>query len=458
MKRSKHSENFKLEESTSVEAKLWAALRHLGDSGTRLARLTAESTDAEVKAAVSSEFGLGGGNSSHGGYRYKGGAHPCLEDRNGRVILSGKRLIEITRRLLGIDEPVKNTVTISAGGKSVTVDADKFSAAAKTAAAVAKDYTAAGGYANPAEAAIAEARKKDPEGATLHDERRKEMKGIYGHIPACKDLLDGKKSRIPKTGMTPNFVTEPCPPVLAGKTCWKMASPFLRRMAQSLINSIPEHRHLCEARILLMVKQSIDPEQKDDNPSGPKRVHLGKAGKSGARDRLLSLFIPDSVHADDRLPIDFWIWVNGDWLETLGVKTERDGETHWTEGSSVIYAAGANKITALLDHELSHCGILIKGTFVFPKSLKAFVEDLGPRHVETCMEVVDKKGRVLVRYHAQYKNLNPVWKIRHHEVEDFVGVLARHGAWTEDLCRMVDEMTPPKDPDLLDETHDKVPA
>jgi hypothetical protein len=412
MKRSKHSENFKLNDSTSVEAKLWAALHNtVGGIEQKLGNPGEIFSDQDVKQAIASEFGGGGGSTDHGGFRYKGGAHPALEDANDRVILSGKGLIQKTRKLLNLDDPTKNTVTLTAGGKSVTVDEDKFASAAKAAARI------------------------DADAETTP-----------------------RKSRIPKAGMTPNFVTESCPPVLAGKTCWKMASPFLRRLGQKLINDIPEHRHLCEARILLLVKQTIDLEKKDDNPAGPKSVHLGKAGKSGPRDRLLSLFIPDSCHADDRLPIDFWIWVNGDWLETLGVKTERDGETHWTEGSLDIDAAGANKITALLDHELSHCGILIKGTFVFPKSLKAFIDDLGPRHVETCMEVVDKKGRVLVRYHAQDKDLNPVWKMRHHEVEDFVGVLARHGAWTEDLCRMIDEMTPPKDPDLLDSAHDKVPA
>ncbi len=338
-------------EDNSLDAKLWTALHHTEGADERLGLLTSESTDAEVKAAISREFGISGGSSLHGGFAHKGGAHPAVEDENGRVILSGKGLIQKTRKLLNLDDPTKSTVTMTVGDKSVTVNADKFAEAAKAAATV---DAHADGYSNPAEAAIAEAKKMIEMSQDKRVERSRELRAIYGHIPECKKILDAnevadaesppRKSRITKTGMTPNFVTEPCPPVLAGKTCWKMASPFLRRLGQKLINDIPEHRHLCEARILLLVKQSIDPEKKDDNPAGPKRVHLGKAGKTGPRDRLLSLFIPDACHAEDRSAIDFWIWVNGDWLESLGVKTERDdGETHWTEGSLDIDAAGATR-------------------------------------------------------------------------------------------------------------------
>ncbi len=154
-------------------------------------------------------------------------------------------------------------------------------------------------------------------------------------------------------------------------------------------------------------------------------------------------------------PCDFWIWINGDWLESIGIKTEMEaGDRHWTEDTPDLEDENCVKVLALLDHELSHCGIMIKGTFVATKALKGFVEDLGPRHVETCANVIDKKDRVLVRYHAQDKNLQPVWKMRPHEIEDFVGVLARRGPWTEDLCRLIDEITKPKDPDLLDQSHD----
>jgi hypothetical protein len=137
MKKQHYSTPFNFDD-TSTEAKLWAALHCTEGAEERLGLLIAESTDADVKAAISREFGLGGGSSSHGGHSHKGGNNPILLDRGGKPLLKGKDLIEATRRLLGIDDPAKNAVTMTAGDKSVTVDADKFDAIANSAAALAE--------------------------------------------------------------------------------------------------------------------------------------------------------------------------------------------------------------------------------------------------------------------------------------------------------------------------------
>jgi hypothetical protein len=209
-------------------------------------------------------------------------------------------------------------------------------------------------------------------------------------------------------------------------------------MAQRLIDEVREHRHLQDARILLVVveKQSVAKALKDG-----KIVSIGKAAKARPLDRLLSsVKILDDWRLDDDgveqahyERADFIIQLNGDWLEAIG----------WplTDGSEDI-------ALALIDHELCHCGAKIAGEFIKPAELAERVEALGDDHIETCEDVV-RDGAILVRYYWRGESGAYKWATRKHDVEEFHGVVERHGDWDSQLMKMVDVLVAREDLPLL---------
>jgi ParB/RepB/Spo0J family partition protein len=95
------------EDEPSFEKALHGALHHVQDAAERWSLWQENgATDKELTAAIAREFGLGGGSTQHGSYRYKGGKSPEFTwPDNGRVRLNGKRLLAKVREVLEIGAP-----------------------------------------------------------------------------------------------------------------------------------------------------------------------------------------------------------------------------------------------------------------------------------------------------------------------------------------------------------------
>jgi len=218
-----------------------------------------------------------------------------------------------------------------------------------------------------------------------------------------------------------------------GKRAVAAASAGLRAIGQNLIEDCDDHRHLRAARVLLLVESSEATARK---LTQGERVVIGRASKFTPVQRVLASSLADEAERkrpksdperklDPPLPgFDFLVKLSGDWLSTAGY---HDGTTE-----------GLCKAVALLDHELLHCGVRIAGEFVGRKELATRVENLGQRHVETCDDVQDDDGRILVRYQVLDSAGHFVWKMRRHDLEEFCGVVGRWGAWDRSVGRMVD--------------------
>ena len=198
------------------------------------------------------------------------------------------------------------------------------------------------------------------------------------------------------------------------KTEIVVADEMVRGMAQGYIDVVDEHRHLKAARILILVVHSDAVKKKLD---AGEFVSIGKAGRANARDRVLARL------AGDKIEMDFVITLCGDWIDTLNLATEE----------------GLKALGAWLDHELCHCGAKTAGEFIHYDSIDGYVQDLGKRHVETCMNVKNADGFHLVRFYLT-KDGDYQFCMRNHEVEEFNGVAMRHGAHTRQLGRLIDVM------------------
>ena len=208
-----------------------------------------------------------------------------------------------------------------------------------------------------------------------------------------------------------------------GKRTINIAPRFFRNYAQNLIDSIGEHWHLKKAKVLLLVGSSEADEKK--LASGT-RISVGKARKAVPREKFLSSFGTKSA-----IFADFIVTVSGDWTDAIGA----------TEGKGKIpldNERAHRRVIALLDHELLHCGAKIAGEFVAPDELAGFVQDLGKRHIETCDDITRPDGAKLVRFYHVDKTGSLTFCCRKHDVEEFRGVVDRHGLWARDLCRLVD--------------------
>jgi hypothetical protein len=263
-----------------------------------------------------------------------------------------------------------------------------------------------------------------------------------------KDVCAGFRGR-PRLGGsqadTPNILAPPMPPIETGTETIGPACLELCQMAQGLIDEVREHRHLQDARIMLLVVEK--PSMAKALAAG-QRKSIGKAGKARSLDRLLSSVrindegdapTPYRAHYEHA---DFIVRLSGDWLDAIG----------WSMGLDESKAG--EKVRALIDHELCHCGAKIAGEFVKPDKLAAMVEGLGDDHIETCPDC-KRNGAVLVRYHWRGEAGGYAWIIRKHDVEEFHGVIERHGAWASQLKKMVDVLVEREDLPLLREAAGK---
>jgi hypothetical protein len=113
-------------EALAIEQALHSALHCVQGAAERWRPLQENgATDAELTAAIGKEFGLGGGSSQHGGYRYKGGKSPQFSwpgyaDLSRAQTLKGKRLLAKVREIMEIGAPGQV--------QNATADDDDFTA------------------------------------------------------------------------------------------------------------------------------------------------------------------------------------------------------------------------------------------------------------------------------------------------------------------------------------------
>lgn len=255
-----------------------------------------------------------------------------------------------------------------------------------------------------------------------------------------------------RTGETPNILAPQIPDWSDGKgKTLSVAELHLRQMGQGIIDEIHEHRHLREARVLLVVEDS---EAVADKLDAGQRVVIGKASRANPFVRLLTmpgetattaLGAPDgedtekkeekdsenSVPSVVKRCADFVVKLSGDWLQRAIAATGADGDD----------PAAARPALALIDHELLHCGARIAGEFVPLDELDARKMQLGADLVEVCDDFERGSGEdrsVLVRWYHRDKAGRYQWCMRKHDVEEFEGVARRHGAWDRQLAHLVD--------------------
>ncbi len=220
-----------------------------------------------------------------------------------------------------------------------------------------------------------------------------------------------KLTRARKT--TRNILLAKVPPWTKGDKKLSVANPEAAAMAQNVIDETADHVHLREARILLLFEEGKTP-----NADG--QVELGRARKANPIVQLLG----------DR----------PDFIVKLNAET-------WD-------AFDPSQCLALMDHELTHCACTVAGRFVAEGKLDGFVKRLGKDLVSVQNDEKDDQGRVLVRYRKRDEKTGRLaWRIRRHDVEEFVAVGGRWGAWKEDLAHLalnlqaVDVMDKPGQPD-----------
>jgi len=190
---------------------------------------------------------------------------------------------------------------------------------------------------------------------------------------------------------TPNIKTPELPEWVRGKRRIRLARAKARAWAQNPIDRLDAHRHLRKAQIVLLARTG-------GQAGADGTVSLAKAARTSPVVTYLSA------------GADFVLTLNGD---------------QWPQMPKAARLA-------LLDHELSHCGVTISYKHVPEATLAAFVERLGELHVETRTDDRDSDGAPLVRW-IKTADGKPVWRIRRHDVECFAGVVRRWGLWLPSL-------------------------
>lgn len=234
---------------------------------------------------------------------------------------------------------------------------------------------------------------------------------------------------------TKNILNLETPGYSDDKKQLRVADNRLASYAQNLIDEIAEHRHLRTAKILLLVEHSDSTKKKLDRGEV---ICLGKASKANLKDKLLTAIVGKNCQAD------FFIKLSGNWMDMI---QEADAAEDLGAGEKAD-----ERILALIDHELCHCSAKIAGEFIEPEEVEVYVKDLGDNHIETCRDVTDKDGKLLVRYYAKDKSGKLTFKMRKHDIEEFHGVVARHGQWSHALGRLIDVLVDSqKDQPLLNQ-------
>jgi len=206
-------------------------------------------------------------------------------------------------------------------------------------------------------------------------------------------------------------------------------------LAQNIIDSFDEHIHLRKARILLLVRHSDSDKKKLE--AGTK-ISVGHAKKMNCKLRaLMASLCSVSLTAKSKIKsqtADFVVTLSGDWLDGVGALCE---------GKELEDCEGVRKAAALIDHELSHCSAVIAGKTVSEEGAAIEIESLSDAFLERC-DGVAGPGNVFIRYY-KLKNGRYQWKMRKHDLEEFTGVVKRHGPWDKTLRKLVDvieEWTP----------------
>lgn len=202
------------------------------------------------------------------------------------------------------------------------------------------------------------------------------------------------------------------------------ANEEARAIAQNLIDTVDDHAHLRQAKILLLFETGRKPDADG-------RVTRSKTKKATPRMRLLT---GGAVGEDTQA--DFEITINADIWPTLDATAK----------------AGT------VDHALTHAAATIAGKYMAEAKAMDLARELGADHIETHNDTRDEKGRVLVRYLKRrgetgaggegYSDQPAAWRIRKHSLEDHTTVIARWGPWEGALQELVDVWAPPDDGQL----------
>jgi len=212
---------------------------------------------------------------------------------------------------------------------------------------------------------------------------------------------------------TPNILAPNTPGFEEEKKKLIVARQSLRSIAQNYIDAVAEHRHLKKARILILEEYADSVGKKLDNGE---YVSVGRASKAKPIDKLLARIAGKSNK------VDFIIRLSGDYLKRIDCDAPGEGQA---------------KAMALIDHELLHCGAKLAGEFVKPDLVESYVADLGDMHIETRKNIT-RNCSILVRFYHVNKAGDYEFKLRRHDVEDFHGVVARHGGHDWQLARLID--------------------
>jgi len=212
-----------------------------------------------------------------------------------------------------------------------------------------------------------------------------------------------------------------------GSKVTSIACQEIQELTQMLIDSIDDHAHLTEAKLLVFVESS---ESNRKNLKLGKRTTIGSASKANSLARMISCM---DLHLD-RTP-DFVIRLNGDWLDLIGY-TEAGGAKVISSDPKIL-----SSVKALIDHELCHCFYIIAGEFVDRGAVFAFVKFLGSRHIKTYETIVNDKDQILVQYQAVDKLGKLKFKMKGHDIEEFHNIVSRHGSWSPDIKLLADIIT-----------------
>lgn len=231
-----------------------------------------------------------------------------------------------------------------------------------------------------------------------------------------------KLTRAPAT--SPNVLA----PKLAGWTDGDkslfLANEPARAIAQNLIDQVADHKHLRQAKTLVLFRTG-------QTANADRQVELGKASKASGLIRLLTGGKSEDLQAD------FVIRLNADQWHDMKTRAQ----------------------AALVDHGLTHCAVTVAGkrfAETMTKKIRQFEQALGDDYIDTVELPVEEK--VAVRFikrkgpvkpgNPGYGDQPPAWRIRKHDVQEFVAIVDRHGAWDAALQQLVDAWEPDGDGQL----------
>ncbi len=221
----------------------------------------------------------------------------------------------------------------------------------------------------------------------------------------------------------PNIFIPNTPGIDDGSKRLFVAPTAICDWTQNLINLIPEHAHLKEAIVLVLIKS---------DPGVAKKITNGEiivAGKASmATEKVKMLAATDK----EKTAVNFVITLTGQWLQSIKLM---DNEY----GIIADDIATIARAMALIDHELLHCGATVVGEFIAPNLQAEFMKNIKGRHIETCKDITNDEGDELVRYY-KIKKKKFIWKMRPHDIQEFNGIPARWGSCNRQLSRLVDEI------------------